>query len=531
MRKIAVLSLLVVYLEVLAPAAVPPKMAESVDGNTLTMTLLSEPATLDIHRIFAVAYERILADLGATLIAADPETGEPVPYLATQWAVSEDGLLWTFHLRDDVWFHDGTPFTAEEYVWTINRILSLTYPESFVPKALLSSVTGAKAVDPYTLELQLRSPDATLLSNLESSFLQPLSPQAVESAGEDYGRQPVGVGPFRFKEWVPGQKIVVERNPDFTWGPAFTSGGPAQIDQIEYAIIPNYDLAFVSLLEGQIDVLEVEPADARRVLDSERLTLTSVTVAGGPFYLALNVTKPPLNDIRVRQALNHAVDREQLVSVIEYGYGEVLYGLVSPTTIGAWPGAEEIGYHYDPSRARTLLAEAGYELNDQGLLVKDGALFSLTVVTPLYASTTQFPRIMDILSDQFRQVGIKVEVVTVEANNLLAAVADSTAFDAVLNGVEWPEATFILLNIILSSGQFNVGHVNDPELDQLLTASFTSTDLEAGRQLLWNAQKRIIENAYFVPIYAPSNLYAVNNRVKGFSELGNVRWLIDTSIE
>jgi peptide/nickel transport system substrate-binding protein len=370
MKKTALLSLFALCLGLLAPVADPHRVTESAEDNTLTIALLKEPMTLDIDKIFIAVEEHIVADLGATLIAADPDTGEPVPYLATSWSVSEDGLVWTFHLRDDVRFHDGTPLTAEEYVWTINRILSLTGPESFVPQALLSSVTGAKAVDPYTLELDLRSPNATLLYNLESTFLQPLSPQAVESAGDDYGRHPVGVGPFRFKEWVPGQRIVLERNPDFTWGPPFTSGGPAKLDRIEYDIIPNYDLALVELLEGQIDALRVEHVDARRVLENGDLTLVPVTVAGSPLYLALNMTKPPLDDLRVRQALNDVVDRNQLISIVEYGYGEPQYGPVSPVTIGAWPGAEEAGYHTDPAKAQALLADVGYEWNDEGLLVK-----------------------------------------------------------------------------------------------------------------------------------------------------------------
>lgn len=530
MKKVAVLSLFALCLGLLAPVVSPPGAAESAGGNTLTIALLKEPDTLDAHRIFIAVEGDIVADLGATLVAADPETGEPVPYLATDWAVSEDGLLWTFHLRDDVRFHDGTPLTAAEYVWTINRILSLTGPESFVPQALLSSVVGASAVDPYTLELQLRSPDATLIYNLASEYLQPLSPPVVESAGENYGRQPVGVGPFRFKEWVSGQKIVLERNPDFTWGPSFTSGGPAQIDQVEYAIIANYDLALVGLLEGQIDVLKVEHSDARRVLDSEDFTL--VTVRGGDsLFLVLNVIQPPLDDLRVRQALNYAVDRDQLISIVEYGYGEPQYGPVSPVTIGAWPGAEESGYHTDLEKARTLLADAGYKLNDEGLLVKDSDVLLLTFLVPIYAALPQLPQVIDMLSDQFRQVGIEVNAVMTDPNNLLVATADPTTYNVTIDGITWPETTFILLNTVLSSGQSNLGHVNDPELDRLLLDSLTSVDLDAGRQLLWDAQKRIIENAYLVPLYSPRKLYAVNQRVKNYLDSGHTRWLIDASID
>ncbi len=530
MKNMIVLSLFALCLSFWTMATDKPQVGESADDNTLKIVLLQEPVTLDAHRINIALEGRIVADLGSTLITLDPETGELKPYLATDWSVSDDGLIWTFHLRDDVRFHDGTPLTAEEYVWTFNRILSLTGPESFVPKTILRSMVEVKAVNRYTLELELKSPDATLIYGLANPYLQPLSPQAVESAGENYGHQPVGVGPFRFKEWVPGEKIVLERNPEFTWGPSFTSGGPARLDQIEYIILPDYDLALVELLDGRVDLMQLQHSDARQILENETLTLGQVLTAASPLYLALDVTQPPLDDIRVRQALNYAADREQIVSIIEYGYGRPQYGVVSPTVIGFWPGTEETGYHHDPVKARTLLADAGYILNEDGLLVKEGQLFSLTLIMPQYAQVPQLPQIIEMVSDQFLQAGISVTVIPEEPSALLEMSSNPAGYDMVANAVTWPEATFILLNLFLSTSSYNLGHVNDPELDQLLLNSLTSVDLETGRQLLWDAQKRIIENAYCVPLYGASELYAFNNRIQNYLQTEHGRWLIDVYI-
>lgn len=531
MKKSAVLSLLILCLGLLAPVIHTPGTVKSADDNVLRIVLLKELATLDAHRISVALEGRIVADLGSTLVTLQPETGEVVPYLATEWSISDDGLVWTFHLRDNVRFHDGTPLTAEEYVWTFNRILSSTWPEGFAPRTVLRSVTAVKAVDPYTLELDLMSPDATLLYGLANPYLQPLSPQAIESAGDTYGHHPVGVGPFRFTEWIPGEKIVLERNPDFTWGPAFTSGGPATLDRIEYFILPDYDLALADLLDGRVDLMQIQYGDARRVLNTGNITLMPILSTASPLYLALDVTDPPLDDIRVRQALNYAVDREQMISIVEYDYGEPQYGPVSQSVIGYWPETEEAGYHYDPAKARALLVEAGFQLNDEGLLVKDGKPLLLTLIMPNYAQLPQLPQVVDMLSDQFQQVGITIDVVPVEIADLLALGADPAAYDMIINAATWPEATFILLNFFLSTSSYNFSHVNDPELDQLLLSSLTSIDLETGRQLLWNAQKRIIENAYCVPLYLTTELYAINSRIQDYLQTGYGRWLIDAYVD
>lgn len=531
MKKAAVVALVVLCLSGFAPAFSGSGMGETAGDTILKIALWHEPVTLDAHRINVALEGRMVTDLGATLVVIDPDTGEIVPYLATEWSVSDDGLVWTFHLRDDVRFHDGTPLTAEEYAWTFNRILALTSPESFVPKTILRSVVEVSAVDRYTLQLNLNSSDATLLYGLANTYLQPLSPQAVESAGDNYGHQPVGVGPFRFKEWVPGEKIVLERNPDYTWGPAFTSGGPAQLDGIEYVILPNYDLALVELLDGRVDVMGIQKVDARQAFENGNLALMSVPVSGAPIFLAIDVTQSPLDDIRVRRALNYATDREQLISIVEYGYGEPQYGPVSPNVIGYWPGMDEAAYPYDPAQARALLADAGYELNGEGLLVKDGQPLSLTVMVVRYAQLPQLPQVVAMLADQFRQVGIQINSVTVEPPDDVAMTADLDTFDMVMKSATWPEATFILLNYYLSTSSSNAGRVNDPELDRLLLDSLTSVDLEAGRQLLWDAQKRIIENAYSVPLYAISELTAINTRVQNYKQTGYGRWLVDTTIQ
>ncbi|MCU0514334.1 MAG: ABC transporter substrate-binding protein, partial [Anaerolineae bacterium] len=200
--------------------AIVPAQAQE-PGGRMVIAINIEPTTFDAHLTNGAGS---ISLIGATLVARDPQTDDLVPYLATGWTTSADGLVWDFALREDVIFHNGDPLTAADYAWTFNRWLN---PETASPSvAAVSAIIAAEAVDTYTLRLTLAIPFAPLLDNLTVAYAQPLSRRAVEEGGSGYGVQPVGVGPFRFKEWIPGERFVVERNPDYNWAPNFVHQGP-----------------------------------------------------------------------------------------------------------------------------------------------------------------------------------------------------------------------------------------------------------------------------------------------------------------
>jgi peptide/nickel transport system substrate-binding protein len=193
------------------PTATPPGPTV---GGTLVIGLTSEPDTLDVQKSAMTPMELVMAQVGATLIARDPATGKLVPYLAESWTISSDGLTMDFWLRKGIKFHNGSPVTAQDYAWTLNRAIDPA-TRSLGTGAMLTALASAEAVDDSHLRLTLKTPSFPLLGSLAFvGYCSVLPKAAVEKLGDQFGRQPIGAGPFQFKEWKTGDKIVLERNPD-----------------------------------------------------------------------------------------------------------------------------------------------------------------------------------------------------------------------------------------------------------------------------------------------------------------------------
>jgi peptide/nickel transport system substrate-binding protein len=482
-------------------------------GGTLVYALNQEPDTLDSHKAnLGVSYV-LQGYLGSTLIAKDPETGNYIPYLAERWEVSDDGLVWDFFLRQDVKFHDGTPMTAHDYVWTFQRIMD---PETKSPSALgFLSVTNIEAVDDYTLRITMAYPNYPFLEALTSFYMQPLSQAAVEAAGDDYGRQPVGVGPYRFKEWVTGDRIILERNPDFAWGPPFSSEGAPYVETLLFRIIPEATTRVAGLESGDIDVItNVEPRDMERLEASGNFVIDGVLFQGIEPYSPMNVSRPPFDDVRVRQAFNYAVNRDVLIKVVALGYAEPQYGPISPTVHGYWPGVEEIGYTYDLDKAKALMAEAGWEdTNGDGILEKDGKPLKLVLYTD--PSTEARVKVAVILQQQYRELGADVEIRQVDIGTRYGYMV-SGDYDLSLESWSWGEAQ--LMFIMFSSsmiGAYNFSFLDDPELENLLNATIGVMDPVQRQEYVNQAQQRIVEQAYLIFLYTPLKFNVWSERLQG----------------
>ncbi len=491
--------------------ATPEPTKGPKEGGTLVIAMDSEPLTLDPH--FSGSGGREFLYLGATLVAKDPfQDGAYVPYLAESWETSEDGLIWDFKIREDVKFHNGTPLTAHDFVWTFERALD---PEINSPAAgsSLGSVAAVEAVDDYTLRLTLHQPYYPLLENLELGFGQPLSKEAVEEWGEEYGRHPVGVGPFKFKEWVTGEKVVLERNPDYTWAPPFLHPGPAYIETIVVRYIPEYATRLAGMETGEIDfVAGVLDKDVQLLKGTGKIDVYEGYKGGMTPYVALNIAQPPFDDLRVRQAFNYAMNKEGLIQVVVGGKGIPQYGPISLVTHGYWPGVEYVGYHYDLDKAKELLAEAGYTANAEGMLEKDGQPFELALKAFQGGS---FDKVTEVLQAQYKELGVSVEIEKKEAGVLYGELMTGQ-FAAVVFGYDYTE--FAVVPIFFHSsniGAMNFTSVNDPELDAFLDATNYETDPERRQRAADDAQRRIVEQAYVVPIFTPTQFAAISTRVQG----------------
>lgn len=504
------------------PAAtpVPPTAAPEgpTVGGTLTYALNAEPQTLDAHGTFTEAASEVMSFIGGTLVAKDVN-GEYVPYLAESWEISDDGLIWDFTLKKGVKFHNGAPLTAHDWVWTFDRALE----QAGLIAPMIASIDSVEALDDYTLRLHLKQPFFPLLNSLAYHALMPLSKAAVEESGEQYGRQPISVGPYMFKEWITGEKIVLERNPDCEWGPPFAHQGPYYIDTIEFLILPEYDTVIAGLEAGEIDYAKIEPLSVQRIKDSGRFQVFDLVKQGMEPQLIMNVSKPPFTDVRVRQAFNLAVDREALLKLVESGYGEVQYGPLSSSMAGYWAGVEESGYRFDLARAKTLMEEAGYTVGDNGMLEKDGQPLRIVMSAP--ANISSQVKVAEVLQEQYEQLGVEIEMQVLEYATLWDALVAGD-FVATIQGYSYPEADIMAIWFHSSYGP-NFPKGQDVELDSLLEATRTATDSATRQEALTEVQKHIVEQAYAVPLYAPSIFVAVSNRVEGvnFYPYHNLVWV------
>lgn len=486
--------------------ALPPTPSGPAIGGTLVTVSREEPDTLDVQQS-AMNVTRGIGELvGATLVAKDPNTNQVIPYLAESWTVSPDGLAWEFKLRQDVKFHDGTPLTAQVAAVSFQRALAI----SPVAPNLMFGVAAVEATDEVTLKFTMNIPNYVLLDNLSSSFLQPLPTDYIVAKGDDYGRMPIGAGPYKFKEWVTGEKIVLERNPDFTWGPAFTQGKPPYIEFIEYRFIAENATVVAGFETGEIDMAGVQTQDLERVKGLGTYQIVEIPWQGTGVWLHLNAGKAPLDDVKVRQALNYAVDRDSLIQIVLRGYGIPSAGPLQPKTYGYSSEVEALAYNFDLEKTKSLLTEAGYALNADGIYEKDGQPLKLRL---LVASDSV--QAAEVLQEMFKKAGVELEINQLELSAMIGQSLTGD-YDLMLLAHVWDNSGILFgLFSSMTIGMLNYGFVSDSELDQMLGGIISATNEETFLGASAAAQKRITEQAYVVFLYAPTSFLALNNRVQG----------------
>lgn len=480
-------------------------------GGTLVIALPEEPDTLDTQRSTSSVQSLITKLVGGAVLSVDPVSDEYVPYLAESYSISEDGLLWEIKFKEGLKYHDGTPFKAADYAWTMQRVLEKPSPAT---GAMTDGMVSAEAVDDTTVQIHMGRPNSGMMYGLTTNYMQPLPKAYIETVGdEEFGRKPIGLGPFIFKEWKTGEKIVLERNPEFTWGPSFTQGIPPYIQTIELRIIPENSTRMAGLETGEIDIAFILNKDIERIQSHENLSLSEYQLqAVGPF-LQFNLSKPPFDDLLVRKAINLGINRENLVKAVALGYGEPLWGPVTPSTFYYWKGCEDIGYGYDPEAAKELLKEAGYSLNSAGVMEKDGQKLEFVLKTTPSGEPIEFSKAAEILQQQLKELGISIEIEILEYG-VLSDALNSGDYDLSIATWTWAEAT-ILFPLFHSSmiGAMNESHLNDPELDPILMQVITASNQDDLREALEVAQEYLITHAYTAPLIISSNFIAHNNRV------------------
>jgi peptide/nickel transport system substrate-binding protein len=516
-------------MEEAVPTEVPEPEGPQVGGK-MVVVISREPDILDPA---LTNTSGILSFMGSALVEIDPDM-KYEPYLAESWEFSEDGLTWTFHLRKDILFHDGTPMTARDFVWTFDRAQD---PELASPArvSMMESITKTSAPDDYTLVLELNNPDGGLLYSLSGSgFFQPLLQSAVEAGGADYGRNPVGVGPWKFKEWVTGDHLTYVRNPDFKWGPMHVENkGAPYVEELEFRFIPEYSTILAGLEAGEIDFFDdLLFQDLDTVKNLGTFDVFETLQIGISPALFWNVTKPPFDDLKVRRALSHAVDRQAMADLKHPGYGEIQYGPLNRGNIGYWAGIEDLGYGYDLEKAKQLMAEAGYTAGADGILEKDDQKLTITIYAGAGDANNQ--KTAEILQSQWSALGVDAKIEQIEISTLVAQYLSGELPDMMVqfDNTEGGEALFLCYY----SQAFNVTQSGDPKLDELLNAIRMSANPDVRQEAINAAASYVVENVYNLSFTARPVFFVLSKDVKGakfnpYGSFGGFDQFIDAYFE
>lgn len=466
------------------------------DASTLLPVLASDSASSDINSLVYNGLVRYSKDLTIE--------GE----LAESWEVSDDNLTITFHLRKDVRWHDGAPFTSADVKFNYELYIDPKVPTSYAEA--FKQVKSVDTPDPYTFVAHYEKPYAPALIR----WGMPVHPKHLLE-GQDItksplARKPVGTGPFKLAEWQAGEKIVLESNPDYFEGRPY-------INRIVYRIIPDPSTQFLELQTGSIDFMGLLPLQFDRQTDTpafRRLFNKYRYLSFGYTYLGYNLKRPMFQDKRVRQALSYAINKQEIIDGVLLGYGVAATGPYKPDTWVYNPNVPR--YDYNPEKARALLAEAGWRDSDgDGVLDKDGQAFSFTIVTnqgnDLRAKTGE------IIQRRFKKVGVQVDLRIIEWATFLKEFINPGNFDATIlawSGGPEPDSYNVWHSSKTGPRELNFIGFKNAEVDQLLEDGRRVFDLQQRKIYYDRFQEILAEEQPYTFLYVVEALPAVSKRFR-----------------
>lgn len=438
-----------------------------------------------------------------TLVVVDKDFNYH-PHLAKSWETSADGLTWTFKLRDDVKFHDGTKFDANVIKWWVPKFAG---GENAY---MVEAIDSVEVVDDYSFKFHMKHPDPNLLFNLSFGYMGIPSPTAYEKLGDKYGiTGAVGTGPYMLKEFVPGQQVTLTKNPDFNWPDPLTKHkGPASIDQLVFRDIPDISTTFLELQTGGIDVWTATAVDfLSRLKAQPNITLID-KASTGMLYLPINVTKKPFDDIRVREAVARAINQKEIRETIFFGTGRE-----ADTFLGAALTESKVDprylIKYDPERAKKLLDEAGWMMGPGEVRVKDGQELRPTLWVQ---SDTTLRRVAEMIQAELAAVGIKAELSTFDGT-ALRDMFKTGKHELAVREYGWSNAD--VLDYFFSGKRLgfpNISMWNDSKAEALNAKAMTGAKSWDERvKSFTEYHEYILSQFVFAPIHEPAEIIAYNN--------------------
>ena len=472
--------------------ALLPFSAASAQSGTVTIATSADAPTLDPNMTFSGFAFGITNHIYDSLLTRDDD-GSIKPRLATSWKRISP-TTWRFELRKNVKFHDGTPFNAQAVKFSVERLID---PASKAAGAyVLNMITSIKVIDNDTIEFTTKDPFAPLLAHLTHPVTAIVSPTAVKARGKDYGRNPVGTGPFKFTRWNAGNQIELEDNANY-WG------GKVNLQKVVFRIIPDVSTQVVELKTGRVDLITTVPPENYKELDDNKNLTVFKKLGWGTTYLGFNVQSGITKNVKIRQAISQAVDRDMIVNVLRQGLAVKATAPIPSTVYGAGKNLPAVTYNLN--EAKKLLAQAG---------VKPGT--KVTLATYDGAETRQ---LAEAIQFSLQQLGLNASVQITDYGTFNTNMQKPNHAELFIGG--WGTVTLdadYALYALFSSKEIpanNWSFYKNVKVDKLLLDARRSNDQAKRLTFYQEAQQQIMRDSPWLTLYYPLTAYAKSNRLQG----------------
>ncbi|HHY11681.1 MAG TPA: hypothetical protein GX529_03530 [Firmicutes bacterium] len=501
-------------------------------GGSITYGMSGDPVIFNPILYTDSPSSFVIGRVYSGLVRANEDL-EMIPDLAESWSFSDDGLVWTFKLREDARFHDGEPLTSADVKYTYDAIKHPDY--TGIRATNFRSVEKIEAPDPYTVVFYLSEPFAPMITYLGYGILPKhiFEQTSIKEMKENEANmEPVGTGPYKFVEWQRGQHLILEANEDYY------GEGPF-IEQVIIKFYQDEQVMLAALEKGDIDYMgSIPPDDIERVVAeySDRLEFAELP-ANGYTYIGLKQNHPILKDVTVRKALVYGLNRHAIVDDILLGYGTVMNANIPPVS-WAYAEGELEDYAYNPEKAKELLEGAGWVEGPDGIRVKDGERLSFTLITD--SGSKLYESIMMIVQEDWENIGVEMKPEFIEWSVLCDQYLDVAQFEAYMLG--WslgldPDFFNTFHSAAAVDEEGNLVGFNDVEfkserLDELLEDGRREMDQEKRKEIYVEAQRIINDELPYVFLYTRNYVAAIDKKIKGvvWSTLGPMfpeKWYIE----
>ncbi|HEU5424645.1 MAG TPA: ABC transporter substrate-binding protein [Nitrolancea sp.] len=476
-------------------------------GGTIHMSIINDPDTLDPVLSSSATSSSIFTYIYDSLVYIGQDH-LPHPWLAEKWDINTDGTQITFTIRQGIQFHDGTPLDGAAVQAYFDRVLDPKLAS--IRKTGMGPMTGVDLVDPMTVRCNFSQPYAPFFTQLDGNGIT--SPAAVQKFGDKFGHNPVGTGPFKFKEWPQGQSVSLVRYENYkNYRDEFKNKGAPYVDGLSWKIIAEQATSTAALLSGELDIAGVDLTQAPTIMSNPQFQVYIWKDRNGYIFVEYNMNKAPFSDLAVRKAVAYALDRDSIVKSAWNGFATVDL-LPIPTGVAGYDASlNQFAYPYDPTKAKQALTDGGYAPGSDGIMAKDGKPLSFTMI--VYSGYDALKTAGQIVQSNLKAVGMDCKIQVMDFGAELPLL-NAGNFDCDL--MRWTSSDPTILSLMFKTPGWTK-QMHDKDLDALLTKADTTLDPQKRLDAVHDAIKYLLAQAIVAPICVDWSMTFVHKYVKDYS--------------